>query len=163
MNETHSPLDTLPPRQRRFVEEYLIDLNGKQAAIRAGYKERSAEVHASRLLRNAKVKSAVEYLKAIRVEKTGVDAEWVLTRLRTVAERCMQSRPVLDRRGEPVSVEGPDGKDVAAWTFDASGANRALELLGKHVGLFVERVKVEGSVRLEIVEEVVDAHDPQND
>ena len=44
----------LNPKQQRFVDEYLIDLNGKQAAIRAGYSEKTAEVQASRLLSNAK-------------------------------------------------------------------------------------------------------------
>lgn len=48
------------PKQALFVKEYLIDLNAKQAAIRAGYSERSAESQASRLLRNAKVKAAIE-------------------------------------------------------------------------------------------------------
>ena len=51
---------TLTPKQARFVEEYLIDLNGKQAAIRAGYSPGTAEVQASRLLRNAKVRFALE-------------------------------------------------------------------------------------------------------
>lgn len=52
--------DELTPKQRRFVEEYLIDLNATQAAIRAGYSAKTAEVQGCRLLRNAQVRALVE-------------------------------------------------------------------------------------------------------
>jgi len=50
---------TLSPKQAQFVEEYVVDLNGKQAAIRAEYSAKTAKVQASRLLRKAKVQTAV--------------------------------------------------------------------------------------------------------
>lgn len=58
--------------------------------------------------------------------KTGLDREWVISRLMTVAERCMQSEPVLDRKGEP----------TGEYQFDSSGANQALKMLGDTMGLF---------------------------
>jgi hypothetical protein len=61
-------------KQSRFVEEYIVDLNGKRAAIRAGYSARSAEVQASRMLRDAKVKKAVESSMKARSKRTD-DAE----------------------------------------------------------------------------------------
>ncbi len=71
----------MTPKQQRFVDEYPIDLNGTQAAIRAGYSKRGAEVTASKLLRNPKVAAAVAEAKAERSERTKIDADWVLTRL----------------------------------------------------------------------------------
>lgn len=66
---------SLNPKQALFVHEYLVDLNGKQAAIRAGYTERSAEVTASKLLRVPKVKAAVDALLAKRKAKLELKAE----------------------------------------------------------------------------------------
>lgn len=70
--------DKLTPKQQRFVDEYLIDLNATQAAIRAGYSAKSAEVQGARLLSNAKVKAAVDEAVAARAERTGITADRVL-------------------------------------------------------------------------------------
>lgn len=58
--------------------------------------------------------------------KTGLDREWVISRLMTVAERCMKAEPVLDRKGEP----------TGEYQFDSAGANQALRMLGDTMGLF---------------------------
>ena len=71
----------LAPAQARFVEEYLIDLNGKQAAIRAGYSPATAEQQASRLLRNVKVASVVAALMEERSERTKITQDAVLKEL----------------------------------------------------------------------------------
>lgn len=75
----------LTPRQDRFVQEYLIDLNATQAAIRAGYSARSAEVEGSRLLRNARVAEAVARAKAERSARLGLTADRVLEEIAAVA------------------------------------------------------------------------------
>lgn len=129
----------MTPKQERFCREYVIDLNGKQAATRAGYSAKTAEVQASRLLSNAKVADRVAELQGKTAKKLELSAEWVLERLTTVAERCMQARPVLDRKGAPVVVETPSGELAPAYTFDSGGANSSLGLIGKHLGMFVER------------------------
>lgn len=72
--------DSLNPRQVRFCDEYLIDLNGKHAAIRAGYAPASAEVHASRLLSDAKVQARITELMAKREKRTEVTQDMVLRR-----------------------------------------------------------------------------------
>lgn len=129
----------LNPKQARFVDEYLIDLNGTQAAIRAGYSAKTAEQQATRLLRNAQISAAVDAGKAERSEKVGVTAKYVLENLQEVVERCMQRAPVLG----PFGAQAVDDEGRAVWKFDAKGSIGALELLGKHLGLFVDRVKLE--------------------
>jgi hypothetical protein len=68
----------------------------------------------------------------IATEQTGIDKAWVVTRLKTVVERCLQAEPVLDREGTP----------TGEYTFAHAGANKALELLGKEIGMFVDRKEV---------------------
>jgi phage terminase small subunit len=138
---------SLSPMQKRFCEEYLLDLNGKQAAIRAGYAAKTAEVQASRLLRNVKVQRRVEELKSKRSQRTNLDGDYVLTRLQTVVDRCMQEAPVM-RAGKPVMISTPSGALAAAYTFDAVGATRALDLLGRHIGLFEKDNKQRGGAGL---------------
>lgn len=128
---------SLNPRQRRFVDEYLIDLNATQAAIRAGYSARAAEVQGSRLLSNAKVAAAVTDAQGKRAERTEITQDYVLGNTREVLERCMERAPVMIR--DPldgrkfVQKQDDEGRDV--WQFDARGALGALTLLGKHVGI----------------------------
>jgi len=68
---------TLTAKQQAFVEEYLIDLNATQAAIRAGYSERSAAVTASRMLTKANIAEAVVPAKDQRSERTQITQDWV--------------------------------------------------------------------------------------
>jgi phage terminase small subunit len=124
----------LPPNQSRFVEEYLVDLNAKQAAIRAGYSPKTAEVQGARLLRNAKVVAAIAAAKEARSARTEITQDYVLENTKEVLERCLQRAPVMVRNGrEMVQAKDEDGNDV--WQFDARGALGALQLLGKHVGI----------------------------
>ena len=68
----------LNPKQQRFVEEYLIDLNATQATIRAGYSARGAEVQGFRLLSNAKIKVAIEAAQAARAQRTEISQDMVI-------------------------------------------------------------------------------------
>jgi phage terminase small subunit len=126
----------LSPRQQQFVVEYCVDRNATQAAIRAGYKSTTAAEQASRLLTNVKIKEAVE-AKLKRLEaKTELSAEWVLTSFKNIAERCMQATPVVDK----------DGNETGEYKFDANGANKALEMIGKHLKLFTDKQEITGSM-----------------
>lgn len=136
----------LSDKQRRFVQEYLVDLNATQAAIRAGYSERTAYSVGQRLLKNVEIQRAVAAAQAKRARRVEVTQDYVLSNLVEVVERTMQRAPVLDRKGEQVTDE--EGR--AVWTFDAKSANRALELLGKHLGIFRDRVQNEISGGLSI-------------
>ena len=131
----------LTDKQTAFVREYLVDLNATQAAIRAGYSERTASRIGPQLLGKNCVREAIEKAQAKRARRVEVTQDYVLSNLVEVVERTMQRAPVLDRKGEQVTDE--EGR--AVWTFDAKGANRALELLGKHLGIFTDKVKAEVS------------------
>jgi phage terminase small subunit len=121
----------LTPRQKQFIDEYMIDFNGTKAAIRAGYKANSANEQASALLAKPNIKALVEARKAELSSKTQLSAEWVVTRLKEISSRCMAAEPVLDKSGKP----------IGEWRFDSMGANKSLENIGKYLGMFSERVE----------------------
>ena len=105
-------MSRLTPLQGRFVDEYLTDLNGKQAAIRAGYSARSAEVTASRLLSNAKVAAAVAEAQSKIAERNEVTQDWIIAELKDNLRRCKQAVPVLDKDGEPT------GEYASFYSYD---------------------------------------------
>lgn len=118
--------------------EYLIDLNATNAAIRAGYSKKTAQVQSSRLLSNVMVKREIDKAKKKRAERTEITQDYVTKMLVDTVERCSQARPVIDAKGDPVMVETPDGLVSPAYTFDATNVIRGADLLGKHIGYFKE-------------------------
>ena len=107
----------LTAKQHAFVEEYMIDKNATQAAIRAGYSPKTAYNIGSENLAKPEIAAALDEAKAEQSERTQVDADWVLGKLKENALAAME-----------------DG--------DRAPANRALELLGKHQGLFKDDAAV---------------------
>jgi phage terminase small subunit len=127
--------DKLTDKQERFCEEYLIDLNATQAAIRAGYSEATAQQMGSENLSKPVVHARIAELKTARSEKLNIDAEWVLKRLVAISDRCMQAEPVMiPSRMGMVHKEDEEGNKL--YEFDSNGANKATELIGKHIGFF---------------------------
>ena len=122
------------------MAEYLVDLNATQAAVRAGYSEKTANEQGARLLANVSVANAVAEGQAERAQRTEISQDYVLNSLVEVTERCLQRRPVCGALGGQVTDE--DGNSV--WAFNAQGANKALELIGKHLGMFKERMEHSG-------------------
>jgi len=102
----------LPAKQARFVEEYLLDLTGAQAARRAGYSPNSANVTASKLLSKANIQDAIANAVEERSQRTEIDQDWVLFQLKGVVE---QSR--AEAANLPVAI-------------------KALELIGRHLQMF---------------------------
>lgn len=138
MGKTAKGAVELTPRQSRFVDEYLIDLNATQAAIRAGYSEKTARSQGQRLLTNVDIGAAIQERMHQRAKRTKIDADYVLQGIAKNIARCEQGSPVVDRSGEPVMAEGPDGEIAPMWRYDAGNALRGYELLGKHLQLFTE-------------------------
>lgn len=129
-------MSVLTPKQQAFVNEYLIDLNGTQAAIRAGYSPKTANEQAARLLAKANVKAAVEEAKKERQKRVHVDQDYVLGTILDTVERCRQVRPVLNKKGEQVMVETPDGEVAPAYVFDPHAVFKGTDQLAKHIGFY---------------------------
>ncbi len=119
----------LTDRQSHFVDEYTVARSAPQAAIRAGQCGGAAPQQASQLVQCALVQGAIQAAVAPRAECPEISQAWVVERLVANATRAMQAVPVVDRDGNP----------TGRYTYQGSVANRALELLGKHVGLWTER------------------------
>ena len=135
----------LTPKQQRFVEEYLIDLNATQAAIRAGYSAKTAKVIAAQNLSKLNIQEAIQEAQSKLSERTGITQEYVLSNIQKVVERCMQQEAVQARDGSPLLVEGPEGDLACLFEFKETGALKGLELLGRHLGLFVDKVQHTGA------------------
>lgn len=138
-------------KQAIFCQEYLIDCNATQAAIRAGYSEGTAASIGCENLTKPEIHARIAELKAERSSRTLVDADFVLLGLKQVALRCMTNAPVMEWNHEAkdlIHKEDEDGKKV--YEFDSSGANRSLELLGKHLGIFEKDNKrtVENTIKV---------------
>jgi phage terminase small subunit len=131
----------LPAKRQKFVDEYVKDCNGTQAAIRAGYSKKSAQVQSAQLLSIPIVKQAVEEKQAEIAKKNELTAEWVISKAKKVIERSLQEEPVYDHEGNPTGI----------YKFDAAGANGALKILAKYLGMDKSTVKHEGANGLGIV------------
>lgn len=123
--------DDLNDRQELFCLEYLIDLNATKAATRAGYSEKTAGAEGSRLLKNVKIRARVREMMQARSEQTLVDACFVIENLVEVVQRSLQAKEVEKWNHEKGCYTG-----TGEYEFNAHGANKALELLGKHLGIF---------------------------
>lgn len=139
----------LTPKQAAFVAEYLVDLNATQASIRAGYSEKSAARIGVELLNKTQVREAVARAQAQRAERVEITADYVLSNLQEIVERSMQRAPVLDLKGR--QIQDSEGRNL--WQFDAKSANRSLELLGKHLGMWRDRLELSGGVDITVLEE----------
>lgn len=162
----------LTAKQQRFVAEYLIDLNQTQAAIRAGYSDKTAAEQASRLLTNVKVADAIQAAMKARSERTQIDADWVLKRLARDATadladlytehgtlKPVHEWPIAWRTGLVAGIEtvqerdGEDaeGKPVYSTVRKVKLLDRTklVELIGKHVevGAFKEKVEHSGEIK----------------
>jgi len=134
----------LTDKQQRFVKEYLVDLNATQAAIRAGYKEKRAYQIGHENLRKPEIEVAVQDEMNKRSERTEVTQDFVLNGIVENIKRCEQAGPVLDRKGNQIYVNTPDGKVAPAYTYDAKNALKGYDLLGKNLGLWTEKREYTG-------------------
>lgn len=158
----------LTDKQELFAREYLKDLNATQAAIRAGYSEKTAQEQSSRLLSNVMVQDRIAELKAERNEEVGIDAAYVLRRLVEIDQMDVLDIVRDDLSLKPVTdwpaswrryISGFDLAEMFEYTGEDGGKELAgilkkikwpdkvknLELLGKHVTVqaFKDNVKNE--------------------
>ena len=156
----------MTPKQERFIQEYLIDLNATQAAIRAGYSKKGADVQGHRLLGNVKISEAIQKAREELSERTGITQDMVIRELAKIGfaniEDYIQvqedgtafvklnevSRDQFAAIGEITSEvytegKGEDAQDVKRTKLKLLDKKGALVDLGKHLGMFVEQHQVD--------------------
>ncbi|MCD7998984.1 MAG: terminase small subunit [Clostridiales bacterium] len=141
-------------KQKRFIEEYLIDLNATQAAIRAGYSPDTAYSIGQENLNKPEIKTHIDRAMAERSKRTGVNAERVIQELAKIA--FVNATEVIDPKTATVKEDAlPEDtaaiQSVKVKTFGEDGLEReikmadklkALELLGKHLGMYQNNLSV---------------------
>ena len=164
----------LTKKQKRFVEEYLVDLNATQAAIRAGYSTQTAYSIGDENLKKPEIKNVIEKALAERSRRTGVNADRVILELAKIAFVNPTDVINMDEvtvRGEAnredtaaissvkvkrIPTEDGDIVEREVRTYDKI---KALELLGKHLGMFTDKFKVEGAIPVVIHDDLDDEDD----
>ncbi len=146
----------LGARQQRFVDEYLIDLNATQAAIRAGYSAKTADVQGSRMLGTVKVQQAISEAMAERSRRTGINQDRVVLELAKIA--LVKMTDIVDSQGrirstatdddlaciESIKYKSSESDTGSSEEREVKIASKlkALELLGKHLGMWNDKVNV---------------------
>ena len=152
----------LTPKQRRFVAEYLVDLNATQAAIRAGYSPKSAARIAVELLNKTHVQAEIRKAMADREERTGVTQDWVVQELYKIAhaDRCGIAKVVGGVRVVLTDTDDLDAEQRAALVgveetkfgikVTTCDKLKALELLGRHLGMFTDKQEISADTTLRV-------------
>lgn len=155
----------LNAKHQRFVEEYLIDLNATQAAIRAGYSVKTACEQGARLLANVKVQEAVANAMAERSKRTGVNQDRVIQELARIA--FVNPQNVINTEDGSVREDATDDDLACIQSVKVKSASsdkgyseerevklndklKALELLGKHLGMFTDKLELDADMDLNI-------------
>lgn len=172
----------LTPKQQRFVDEYLVDLNATQAAIRAGYSEKTAHVIGAENLGKPEIAAAVASAQQKRSDRTGVKADQVLAELAVIGFSSVEHYTTDDEgrlvlaEGAPASAmravssvklktrtirprDGGDPETVREVEFRLWDKNTALANLGKHLGMFVDAGRGDGDDAPAPVQVVVTVRD----
>ena len=149
----------LSPLRQRFIEEYLKDLNASQAAIRAGYSEKTAGQSASRLLKDVKIQAEIAKAQRRAAKRNEVSLDRIIEEYRRLAFAdttdaiYIRNGRVYVHDTESLTVEQKAAiseirqtKDGIAVKFHSKTA--ALEALGKHLGMFVERTETSGKIEV---------------
>ena len=154
----------LTPRRRRFVEEYLVNHNGAKAARRAGYSERTARTIASEILTFPDVALAIREAQVEQSKRTKVTADRVLEGLAQIAFASIGDAVEWGPDGVTLMASSELSADVMAAIFEVSETPhedgrtirvkmhdklKALITLGRHLGMFVDRVEHSGTVDID--------------
>lgn len=158
----------LTARQEAFVQEYVIDLNGTAAMIRAGYAAGSAGQEAYRLLNNPEIAARIEQAKAQRAQRTHMDQDAVLHEMSLLANSRLDWFLIDDHGQVALASHAPEGAmgavasikkktkhffgkgDAPDWTeyeveIKLWDKPAPLKLMGRHIGLFPDKVEVTGA------------------
>lgn len=143
MSDSNAENKPLTDKQEMFCHEYLVDLNATQAYLRVFECDyNAARTESSKLKANPNISARIRELMDARKDAVLVDAHFVVQNLIEISQRCQQA--------EPVKVFNYDTKQLektGEYVFDSNGANKALELIGKHLGMFKDKVEHSGEVK----------------
>lgn len=139
----------LTDKQQKFIEEYLIDLNATQAAIRAGYSVNNADKIGSELLGKTRVSQSIKEAMAARSRRTGISADRIVNELAKIA--FVNPADIINFDEATISsvkvktIPTEDG-NITEREIKICDKIKALELLGKHLGMFSDKFKIEGAI-----------------
>lgn len=156
-------------KQKTFCDEYLIDLNATQAAIRAGYSPKTAYSIGNELLNKPDVRTHIDKSLAERSKRTGVNADRVIQELAKLA--FVNAPDVVDTQNATVRSDASkddtaaiasvkvkitqgETSDTVEREIRLTDKIKALELLGKHLGMFTDNVNITGDVGVEILNDI---------
>ena len=142
VESTSESVGKLTDKQKRFIEEYLIDLNATQAAIRAGYSERTAYSIGEENLKKPVIKQAIEDAQLKRSSRVQITQDDVIRMLIENIEKSSGTKQVVITQTRKSEDGEFVGDDVAQFVYEPSSVNKALELLGKHLGMFKDKLDV---------------------
>lgn len=161
----------LTVKQQRFVEEYLIDLNATQAAIRAGYSVKNADKIGPALIGKSRIKQAIDKAMAERSRRTGITQDRVLRELAKIA--FVNAADVINM--DDATIKGDANREdtaaiasVRVKTIPTEAGEiterevkicdklKALELLGRHLGMFNDKLNVNAEMAVKIVDDIND-------
>ncbi len=159
----------LTPKQELFCKEYLIDLNATQAAIRSGYSVESAGTIGTENMQKPTLRAHIDAALAERSRRTGINADRVIRELARLAfinaadvidfdSGAIASGATEDDTAAIASVKvkvitGENGESVER-EIKLADKLKALELLGKHLGIFSDKLKIEGSIPIVIRDDI---------
>lgn len=150
------PTKQLNPKQEAFVREYLIDFNATEAAKRAGYSAKTAYSTGHELLKKPEIFNRVREEQLKLQERTEVTQDYVVSTIVDTIERCRQAKPVTNRDGSILMSENADGLLAPTYRFDPTNVLKGLEMLGKHLGLFVDRIEMNGKMQVDSLSSLID-------
>lgn len=150
-------MNKLTPKQAAFVGEYLKDLNATQAAIRAGYSQKTAGQQGERLLKNVEIQNALSAGMQKREKRTEITQDMVVAELAKIAFGDPRAVATWDGKGVKPKASSELTDDEAAIISEISETmtgikvktndkTKALELLGRHLGMFKDKLEVSGAV-----------------
>lgn len=131
-------------KHERLCLEYVIDYNATQAGIRSGYSQKTAHSIACELLKKPELRERVRELQAEQRERLVLSSDYVAIKLVECVQKSMQASPVI--AFNPLTNKYEQNGE---YQYDSKGATKALELLGKHLGMFTEKVELRGGVQID--------------
>jgi len=177
--DTPKPLNLTKKQENQykvFAQHYIVKFNGKEAAILAGYSKKTASSQASRLLTHVKVQEFIQFYIKEREQRTEITGDMVVQELaktafmkeadfyhdngevKKLSELTDEQKASLSSYGFK-SISIGDGEYIDVPVFKAQDKTKSLELLGKHFGIFVEKVETKITGNTTVVNIVEDKRD----